>query len=343
MDKSPSLRAIAYDFNKLAQDVKEDTQLPELLARNNGAIENELIASGVTLDECKESNAWRNVRVFWKRMKDRMQDSDEYRRWLHRSLLSSVNPNATAIVPATGRVSAAPTSNAAPSSALEQEDFANKVAEKVATTLGENINNIDSKLEATQQTLSEQGSLTKSVYEFVTTPGPRNEVAALVNAENQEKMTKNQLETLEAENSNALQAELKERMLMNVTGFDTKDPAPPKESKVMNLQDAAPDLHDKVGGEDGAAGGLPVSRNDESKLALDTTDHHFDNTTFKVGDHVFDKKRKSSCLGSISGFYADSDDAHVSWDCGKVWDAKSRHNIANLKHASSSRRNRHAA
>jgi hypothetical protein len=238
---------------------------------------------------------------------------------------------------------AAPTSNAAPSSALEQEDFANKVAEKVATTLGENINNIDSKLEATQQTLSEQGSLAKSVYEFVTTPGPRNEVAALVNAENQEKMTKNQLEALKAENSNALQAELKERMPMNVNGFDTKDPAPPKESKVMNLRDAAPDLHDKVGGEDGAAGGLPVSRNDESKLALVTTDHHFDNTTFKVGDHVFDKKRKSSCLGSISGFYADSDDAHVSWDCGKVWDAKSRHNIANLKHASSSRRNRHAA
>jgi hypothetical protein len=180
MDKSPSLRAIAYDFNKLAQDVKEDTQLPELLARNNGAIENELIASGVNLDECKESNAWRNVRVFWKRMKDRMQDSDEYRRWLHRSLLSSVNPNATAIVPATGRVSAAPTSNAAPSSALEQEDFANKVAEKVATTLGENINNIDSKLEATQQTLSEQGSLTKSVYEFVTTPGPVSPLSLLM-------------------------------------------------------------------------------------------------------------------------------------------------------------------
>jgi hypothetical protein len=156
-------------------------------------------------------------------------------------------------------------------------------------------------------------------------------------------MTKNQLEAGEAE-IDVLQAELKEvnkkRMPMNATGRDTMDPAPPKESTATNLQHAAPDLHDKVGGEDGAAGGLPVSRNDESKLALDTTDRRFDNTNFKVGDHVFDKKRKSSCLGSIIGFYADSDDAHVSWDCGKVWDAKSRHNIANLTHASSSRRNR---
>jgi hypothetical protein len=66
---------------------------------------------------------------------------------------------------------AAPTSNAAPSSALEQEDFANKVAEKVTTTLGKNINNIDSKLEATQQALSEQVSLTKLLYEFLTTTG----------------------------------------------------------------------------------------------------------------------------------------------------------------------------
>jgi hypothetical protein len=68
--------------------------------------------------------------------------------------------------------SAAPTSNAAPSSALEQEDFANKVAEKVTTTLGKNIHN---KLEATEQTLcnkiSEQVSLTKLLYEFLTTTG----------------------------------------------------------------------------------------------------------------------------------------------------------------------------
>jgi hypothetical protein len=70
---------------------------------------------------------------------------------------------------------AAPTSNATPSSALEQEDFANKVAEKVAATLEQNIDKIDSKLEATQQTLcnklSEQVSLTKLLYEFLTTTG----------------------------------------------------------------------------------------------------------------------------------------------------------------------------
>ena len=124
-------------------------------------------------------------------MKDKMQDSDEYRRWLESSAEESrrMNAGATAIVPATGSAmpavfssahqafhavgpfnaqqpinvnsgtitndnrnvtkttnnvtnnyyAAAPTSNAAPSSALEQEDFANKVAEKVTTTLGKNI------------------------------------------------------------------------------------------------------------------------------------------------------------------------------------------------------------
>jgi len=310
MDKSPSLRAIAYDFNKLAQDVKEDTQLPELLARNDGAIENELIASGVNLEE---SNGWRNVRVFWKRMKDRMQDSDEYRRWLQSS--SPEEEDRSAKRHKKDAIAAAPQSENV--RVLLQEVRAeehlkhNKEKEEMEQKLEKAVRII-----VCYSIILSQVPYLISLYLFVF---QRNEVKAL---------------KAKLNNVN------KERMLMNATGRDTMDPAPPKENTATNLQHAAPDSNDKVGGEDGAASGFPVSQNDESKLALDTTNRRFDNTNFKVGDHVFDKKLKSSCLGSIIGFYADSDDAQVSWDCGKVWDAKSRHNIANLTHASAYRRNR---
>jgi hypothetical protein len=225
-EKSPSLRAIAHDFNELAQAAKDDLQPKRLLNRNGAIIREELIAGGVNLHD---KNVKKSFAQFWNRVKNKMRDSDEYHRWLESSAEESrrMNAGATAIVPATGsampavfssahqafhavgpfnaqqpmnlnsgtivdnrttndnRVTnyyygAAPTSNAAPSSALEQEDFANKVAEKVTTTLGKNINNIDSKLEATQQTLSEQGSLAKSVYEFVTTPGPVSPLSLLI-------------------------------------------------------------------------------------------------------------------------------------------------------------------
>jgi hypothetical protein len=171
LDKSPSLRAITHDFNKLAQAVKDDWGPKPLVRANNRAVQKELIAGGVNFHK---SRVWKDFLVFWKTVKKKMEDSDEYRRWLESSAEESrrMNAVATAIVPATVSVSAAPTSNAAPSPALEQEDFASKVAEKVATTLEENNN----KFEATEQTLcnklSEQESMAKSVYEFVTTPGP---------------------------------------------------------------------------------------------------------------------------------------------------------------------------
>jgi hypothetical protein len=173
-EKSPSLRAIAHDFNQLAQAAKDDLQPKRLLNRNGAIIREELIAGGVNLHD---KNVKKSFGQFWNRVKKKMRKSDEYHRWCHwlessaeesrrframgpfnlnAGMITNDNRNSTMNV-TNNYFSAAPTSNAAPSSALEQENFASK---------------IESEVEATQQTLSEQGSLAKSVYEFVTTPGP---------------------------------------------------------------------------------------------------------------------------------------------------------------------------
>jgi hypothetical protein len=91
--KSPSIKAIAHDLNELAQAVKDDGRAKRLIWQNNHAIEKELIASGVNFHKPK---VWRNFLVFWKTVKQKMQESDEYRRWLESSAEESRRMSAVA-------------------------------------------------------------------------------------------------------------------------------------------------------------------------------------------------------------------------------------------------------